>query len=98
MKTNKILYWVGLACLATILPLSLPIQPQSEVFSQNAIEINKQTSTRDGQNQELKSADKRDHDSDDESEDKHDHESEHEDRDDSKSDDRDRHSRHHDDD
>lgn len=96
MKINKVLYWVSLAGLATILPLSLTMQ--SEVLSQNSIEINRQPSTRDGQNQELKNAVKSDRDSVQRSERKHDDEkSEHKDRhdrqsDDKKSNDRDRHS------
>jgi ABC-type Zn2+ transport system substrate-binding protein/surface adhesin len=43
MNSQKILYWAGLVCLTTILPVSMPAQ--AEKLSQNSIEITRQESS-----------------------------------------------------
>ncbi len=65
MKLSSILYWVSFACLATIVPLSLPAQ--AETSSPNSIEITRQESNRvksdsnrDKQGRESKHVERRD--------------------------------------
>jgi len=50
MKLSKVLYGLAFASLAVMLPLLLPTQAQK--LSQNALEINKQDSSYNSQNQE----------------------------------------------